>query len=101
HCAGRPSRSGVVTRARAALGIAADRPFAVLNPGAAWPNKRWPADRVGALARHLHARHGWTAIVAWGPGEAALAAAVVAAANAGGGDTVAAAAPPTDLGSLL
>ena len=95
-----PPRSDVVTRARTALGVAADRPFAVLNPGAAWPNKRWPADRFGALARHLHARHGWTSIVTWGPGEEALAAAVVAAANAEGG-AVAAIAPPTDLGSLL
>jgi len=96
----RPPRSDVTTRTRAALGIAADRPFAALNPGAAWPNKRWPADRFGALARHLHDRHGWTSIVTWGPGEKVLADAVVAAANAGGG-AVAAPAPPTDLGSLL
>jgi lipopolysaccharide heptosyltransferase I len=95
-----PPRRDVVTRTRTALGVAADRPFAALNPGAAWPNKRWPAERFGALARHLHARHDWTSIVTWGPGEEALAAAVVAAANAEGG-AVAAIAPPTDLGSLL
>jgi lipopolysaccharide heptosyltransferase I len=97
----RPPASDVAARARAVLGVAADRPFAALNPGAAWPNKRWPADRFGALAQHLHARHGWASIVTWGPGEESLAAAVVAAANAGGGDAVAAAAPPTDLGELL
>jgi lipopolysaccharide heptosyltransferase I len=90
----------VAARARAALGVAADRPFAALNPGAAWPNKRWPADRFGALAQHLHARHGWPSIVTWGPGEEGLAAEVVATANAGGAP-VAAAAPPTDLGELL
>src|SRR5207237_10050181 len=26
--------------------------FAVLNPGAGWPSKIWPAERYGALARH-------------------------------------------------
>jgi heptosyltransferase-1 len=27
--------------------------FALVNPGAAWPNKRWPADRFGELAAFL------------------------------------------------
>ena len=33
--------------------------FAILNPGAGWPSKMWPAERYGELARHLHrnARH--------------------------------------------
>jgi len=44
-----------------------------LNPGAAWPNKRWPAARFGALAAALHARRGLRSIVLWGPGEEALA----------------------------
>lgn len=51
--------------------------FALVNPGAAWPNKRWPADRLAALARALHARHGLMSVVLWGPGERALADAVV------------------------
>ena len=33
-------------------GVGAAR-YAVLNPGAAWPNKRWPPDRFGALAAAL------------------------------------------------
>ena len=68
----------------------------MINPGAAWPNKRWPPERFGAVARHLRARHGWPSIVAWGPGEEDLARAVVAA--AGG---AAALAPATSLGELL
>jgi lipopolysaccharide heptosyltransferase I len=55
--------------------------YALLNPGAAWPNKRWPPARLAAIATELRARHGLMSIVLWGPGEEALAAEVVAAAN--------------------
>jgi heptosyltransferase-1 len=91
-----PSASDVVARVRGALGLGEGQPFAVINPGAAWPNKRWPPARFGAVARHLKARHGWPSIVAWGPGEEDLARAVVAAA-----DGAAALAPMTSLGELL
>ncbi len=53
--------------------------FALLNPGAAWPNKRWPPDSFAAVARWLQATHGWTPVVLWGPGEESIADAVVAA----------------------
>ncbi len=76
-----PPASDIVARVRGTLGLAAGQPFALINPGAAWPNKRWPAERFGAVARHLRARHGWPSIVAWGPGEEDLARAVVAAAD--------------------
>jgi len=55
--------------------------FALLNPGAAWPNKRWPPERFGALARALQERHGMMTAVLWGPGEEALASATVAASS--------------------
>jgi lipopolysaccharide heptosyltransferase I len=55
--------------------------YALLNPGAAWPNKRWPPARLAAIAVRLRERHGLTSVVLWGPGEEALAAEVVAAAN--------------------
>ena len=97
----RPAATDVVERARRSLGLAAGQPFVVLNPGAAWPNKRWPADRFGGLARRIHARHGWPSIVTWGPGEEGLAAEVVAAAHAGGPAAIAAVAPPTLLGELI
>ena len=55
--------------------------YALLNPGAAWPNKRWPPARLAALAVALRARHGLMSVVLWGPGEEPLAAEVVAGAN--------------------
>ena len=55
--------------------------YALLNPGAAWPNKRWPPSRLAAIATELRARHGLMSVVLWGPGEEALAAEVVAGAN--------------------
>jgi lipopolysaccharide heptosyltransferase I len=56
-------------------------PYVLLNPGAAWPNKRWPPARLAAIAAELRARHGLRSIVLWGPGEEALAKEVVAAAQ--------------------
>ena len=53
--------------------------YALINPGATWPNKRWPPDRFGALAARLREAHGLASVVAWGPEDAALADAVVAA----------------------
>lgn len=42
------------------------RRFAVLNPGAGWPSKVWPAERYGTLARHLRQAHGVASVAAWG-----------------------------------
>jgi lipopolysaccharide heptosyltransferase I len=57
---------------------AAGGPYALVNPGAAWPNKRWPPDRLAAIARVLRDEHRLASIVLWGPGEAEAAEAVVA-----------------------
>jgi ADP-heptose:LPS heptosyltransferase len=70
--------------------------YALINPGAAWPNKRWPPDRFGAVARLLQQRFEIPSVVLWGPGEADLAQAVVAAA-----DGTAVLAPPTGLPDLV
>ena len=76
--------------------IPPDRPFALINPGAAWPNKRWPPERFGELAMFLRDECGLTPVVLWGPGEENLADAVVAAsANA------AIAAPPTRVADIV
>jgi heptosyltransferase I len=45
--------------------------FAILNPGAGWGAKRWPAERYGLVARAL-AESGLGAILNYGPGEEAL-----------------------------
>ena len=72
------------------------RPLALLNPGAAWPNKRWPAARFGSAARELREAHGMHPVVLWGPGEEALASEVVHA-SAG----AARLAPPTAIGDVV
>jgi heptosyltransferase-1 len=55
------------------LGIAS---FALVNPGAGWGAKQWPAERFGAVAQAL-ARHNLKTLVNAAPGEASLAQAVV------------------------
>jgi lipopolysaccharide heptosyltransferase I len=70
--------------------------FALINCGAAWPNKRWPADRFGRLAKWLRDRHGLASVALWGPGEESLAAEVVRTS-----DEAAVVAPPTSLSDLV
>jgi heptosyltransferase I len=70
--------------------------LALVNPGAAWQNKRWPPEHFGALAAGLAERHGLASVVTWGPGERDRAAAVVAA-SAGHAVT----SPPTTLADVL
>jgi heptosyltransferase-1 len=57
--------------------LGGDRPFALINPGAAWPNKRWPPERYGEVAAFLRDVRGLPSFVLWGPGEQGLAGAVV------------------------
>ena len=75
---------------------AGQRPFALINPGAAWPNKRWPASRYGEVATFLHEIRGMQPYVLWGPDERTLAQDVV---DSSGG--VARLAPPTTTADLL
>ena len=92
----------VIPASRVADQIAADADargangFVLINPGAAWPNKRWPPERFGVIARHLRDRHALRSVVLWGGGEAPLADAVVHASSA-----AAVRAPETSLGDLL
>ncbi len=51
--------------------------YVLLNPAAAWPNKRWPPARFGAVAAAIAASVGLRSLVLWGPGEETLARAVV------------------------
>jgi heptosyltransferase I len=50
--------------------------YAILNPGAGWGAKQWPAERYGQTARLLAERAGLTSLVNCGPGEEALASEV-------------------------
>jgi heptosyltransferase-1 len=74
----------------------AGRPFALINPGAAWPNKRWPPERFGQVAAFLRDVRQLASVVLWGPGEEALAQAVVDASDGAAGR-----APATSLTDLL
>jgi len=86
--------SDALREVRATVG--GDRPFALINPGAAWPNKRWPSEHYGEVAAFLADVRQLRSVVLWGPGEEGLARAV---ADASGGSALVA--PPTALGDLL
>jgi lipopolysaccharide heptosyltransferase I len=86
----------IAAAARQRLGIPGDQAFAIVNPGAAWPNKRWPAVYFAEVAVALRARHSLPSIVLWGPGEEQLAQDVADAAQG-----AAAVAPPTTLAELV
>ncbi len=88
--------SAVAASILAAPVVARSGRVAVLNPGAAWPNKRWPAERFGALAARLGEACQLPSVVTWGGSERGLAEEV--AAHAGGHAVVS---PPTALHDLL
>jgi lipopolysaccharide heptosyltransferase I len=88
----RPVESAALTVLRA-RGV--DR-FALINPGAAWPNKRWPPSSFGRVAAHLRERHGLQSVVLWGPGEQPLATEIV---STSGGAAIEA--PSTTLQDLV
>jgi len=51
---------------------------AVINPGAGWRSKLWPAERFAAVARGLHRREGLPTVVLWaGSAERAAAERIV------------------------
>jgi heptosyltransferase-1 len=54
--------------------------FAILNPGAGWGAKQWPAERYGEVATRL-AKLGLTSLINSGPGEEVLALAVESSSN--------------------
>jgi heptosyltransferase-1 len=64
----KPQAEQHISRRLAELGIGE---FAILNPGAGWGAKRWPAERYGEVARGL-AEQGVGSILNYGPGEEEL-----------------------------
>jgi heptosyltransferase I len=67
-----PCDDAAESRVTQRLREASIRDFAILNPGAGWGAKRWPAERYGLVARAL-AAEGLQSIVNHGPGEESLA----------------------------
>lgn len=53
-------------------------PFVLLNPGAGWGAKQWPAERFGQVAKIL-AKDGIQSLINFGPGEESLARAAESA----------------------
>jgi lipopolysaccharide heptosyltransferase I len=88
--------SAVANEISAIVRLRGLRGFALINPGAGWPNKQWRPDRFGAVARHLEQRHRLAPLVLWGSGEMSLANAVIRASGSAG-----VCAPETTLGDLL
>lgn len=41
------------------------KPFAVLNPGAGWDSKLWPAERYAEVSRYLEAENDLRSVVVW------------------------------------
>jgi len=66
------------TRTEEELALHRVRDFAILNPGAGWGAKRWPAERYGEVARGL-AEAGICPLVNYGPSEEDLFRTVLAA----------------------
>ena len=58
-------------------GVREGEKYAVLNPGANNPAKRWPVERFAAVGAHLVKVHGFKALVNGSPGEAKLCDEVV------------------------
>ena len=69
--------------------------YVVINPGAAWPNKRWPPACFGAVAASMRQTYGLRSLVLWGPGEKDLAHQVADAA-AGAAEV----SPPTGVAEI-
>jgi len=72
---------------------------AVINPGAGWRSKLWPAERFAAVARGLHRHNGMPAVVTWA-GDSEKAAAEQIVAESRGGAILAPQTTLQDLGEL-
>jgi len=70
--------------------------YVLINPGAAWPNKRWPPERFGEVASAIVRDFGWRSLVLWGPGEQEIAHRVVAASGGAAEPS-----PPTTIADIV
>jgi heptosyltransferase-1 len=81
----------------ASAGLKPRNRVVVVSPGAGQAGKRWPAECFAALAARLTQQPAAAVVVAWGPGEEALAGRVVR----GAASARVLLAPPTDLVALV
>jgi len=58
-------RAEAVMAEDAIVRLALGSGYAVINPGAGWPSKLWPAKRYGGVARFLGATLGLPSLVVW------------------------------------
>jgi heptosyltransferase-2 len=77
-----PEQAEATANVLASAGVAAGERYAVVNPGGNKAEKRWPAERFAALAKHLSAHHGLRVLVNGSQAESEL---VEAISEAGGG----------------
>lgn len=92
-------KSEIVSVVRQRLGLGAAQAFAIINPGAGWPNKRWPPPCFGEVAAALRERHGLRSVVLWGPSkerEETIANEIVSASRG-----AAELSPPTNIAELV
>ncbi len=71
-------------RARVAAMLPSREPYAVLIPGANWPTKRWPIEKLAACVTPLRERFGLSCVVTGGPDDIALGAQIPNALNLAG-----------------
>ncbi len=62
--------------------------FAIVNPGAGWGAKQWPAERYGYVAKRMFEEEGLKSLINFGPGEQDLVRAAEAA-SAGAAEGIA------------
>jgi lipopolysaccharide heptosyltransferase I len=70
--------------------------FALINPGAGWASKRWPPERLAAVAKHLGSQRNLPSVVVWAGAEERVWADRIITTSGG----MAHMAPPTSLGEL-
>ncbi len=71
--------SAMETMDRVIDGLGVSDGFVVINPGAGWDSRLWPAERYSEVAKHVANKHGLPSVVSWaGPREEKWAEQIVA-----------------------